>query len=317
VAGPVTAAAIPCRLCGQGARVRYEGVRDWFFESPGAFTYAACADPKCGALQIVPLPDADTLRAAYADYDTHGPGRPLRLDRAMARVWRLGLRGPAGLRPVARFRKTYGLIPPGARDVLDLGCGAGESLTVLAALGVAHPVGVEPDPDARREAQRHGRDVRAGDADALPVGDASMDAVLLHHVVEHVRRPAAAFAEAARVLRPGGVLVLATPNVESAAHERWGMHWRGLEAPRHLHLFSGAALTGLLNAAGFVVERVETNTLSGAWIARTSRNAAAGRTGAVARRSTAWERIAAALRIGAGPTGDRSGDELVVVATRP
>jgi len=309
--------AAPCRLCGQVAQVRYEGVRDWFFESPGTFAYAACTNPKCGALQIEPLPDAAILRAAYADYYTHAPARRPRVDLAIAAAWRRGLRPWAGLRPVARFRRRYGLVSPGARDVLDVGCGAGDSLTVLAALGVAHPVGVEPDPKARAEAGRLGRDVRAGDCDALPVGDRTVDAVLMHHVIEHVRRPAAAFAEAARVLRPRGALVLATPNVASAAHARWGMHWRGLEAPRHLHVFSEGALTGMLNAAGFVVERVESSALSRAWVACTSRNAAAGRTGAEARRYPLRRRLAALWPNGGEGADDRTGDELIVLATRP
>jgi hypothetical protein len=94
------------------------------------------------------------------------------------------------------------------------------------------------------------------------------------------------------------------------------MHWRGLEAPRHLHVFSEGALTGLLNAAGFVVERAEASALSRAWVACTSRNAAAGRTGAGARRYPLLRRIAALLPTGGEAAGGRSGDELVVVATR-
>lgn len=311
-AQPATADAAPCRLCGAPAAVRYADVRDWFFGTPGAFTYSACTGPQCGALQIDPLPETARMRAAYAGYHGDGPDRRARLDPALAAAWRRGFRPRTERGPMARFRKRYGLIPAGARDVLDVGCGAGEALAVLAALGVRRPVGVEPDPAARLAAARAGREVLAGESDALPVEDGVMDAVRMHHVIEHVRRPGAALEEAARVLRPGGALVLVTPNVASAAHARWGMHWRGLEAPRHLHLFSGAALKRLLAAAGFAAARVETSALSGAWIERTSRSAASGHTGARARRCDVLDR----LRGGAG--ADRwAGDDLVVVATRP
>jgi SAM-dependent methyltransferase len=310
-APPATAEAAPCRLCGAPAAVRYANVRDWFFGTPGAFTYSACTGPRCGALQIEPLPDPVRLRAAYAGYHGDGPARRAGLDRALAAAWRRGFRPRAERGPMARFRKRYGLIPPGARDVLDVGCGAGEALAVLAAMGVERPVGVEPDPAARAAAARAGRDVLAGEGDALPVDDGAMDAVRMHHVIEHVRHPGAVLEEAVRVLRPGGALVLVTPNVASAAHARWGMHWRGLEAPRHLHLFSGAALKRLLAAAGFAAARVETSALSGAWIERASRAAASAHTEARA----GWWGDPDPLREGGASRW--AGDDLVVVATRP
>lgn len=43
-----------------------------------------------------------------------------------------------------------------------------------------------------------------------------------------------------------------TPNIQSCGARRWGIHWRGLEAPRHLAIFSRSALIELLAAAGFV-----------------------------------------------------------------
>jgi SAM-dependent methyltransferase len=98
------------------------------------------------------------------------------------------------------------LLPAGARDVVDLGAGTG-ALTRLLVQRVAHVTAVEPDPGMRRVLVQRASAAQPveGTAEALPVADASQDAVLgaaMWHWVD----PPRAVAEAARVLRPGGVL---------------------------------------------------------------------------------------------------------------
>jgi SAM-dependent methyltransferase len=83
------------------------------------------------------------------------------------------------------------------------------------------------------------------------------DVLTLHHVFEHVRDPAATLRDAARVLVPGGWLVLRMPVVPNAAWARYGACWVGLDAPRHLHLFTCAGLEALARRAGFEPVRVD------------------------------------------------------------
>lgn len=73
------------------------------------------------------------------------------------------------------------------------------------------------------------------------------------HVIEHVFDPVEMIDLMWAALRPGGVLLLATPNASSDVHLHFGRHWRGLEAPRHLVLFTESTLTKLLVSAGFSV----------------------------------------------------------------
>lgn len=64
------------------------------------------------------------------------------------------------------------------------------------------------------------------------------DVIGLWHSIEHIPQPWNVIAGAARALRPGGLLVIAAPNPESAQLRAFGKHWYHLDAPRHLHLVS-------------------------------------------------------------------------------
>ena len=144
------------------------------------------------------------------------------------------------------------------RDLLDIGTGTGRMLEVLAPR-VVHALGIDQSREmlavARVNLERAGLAdslVRLGDMYQLPLADASFDAIIIHQVLHYADRPAEAIAEAARVLRPGGILVVVdfAPHAleflrEEHAHRRLGFtdidisQWcrvAGLEpdSPRHL-----------------------------------------------------------------------------------
>jgi 2-polyprenyl-6-hydroxyphenyl methylase/3-demethylubiquinone-9 3-methyltransferase len=138
------------------------------------------------------------------------PRNDVRQYEAMAGDWWQPYGELAMLRWIAAARAE--LLPPAPRPgalLVDLGCGAGLLAPHAARLGYAH-VGVDLVGVSLRVAAAHGvRPVR-GDVQRLPLADGVADAVAAGEILEHVPDLRAAVAEACRVLRPGGTLVLDT-----------------------------------------------------------------------------------------------------------
>ena len=131
------------------------------------------------------------------------------------------------------------------RDLLDIGTGTGRMLEVLAPR-VERALGIDQSREmlsvARVNLERAGLEngmVRLGDMYQLALPDASFDAVVIHQVLHYADRPAAAIAEAARVLRPNGILVL----VDFAPHPL--EYLRDEHAHRRLG-FADAEIVGLV-----------------------------------------------------------------------
>ena len=141
---------------------------------------------------------------------------------------------------------------PGGR-LLDVGCGNGRLLVEMRWAGW-DVEGVEVDPDAARSARAHGLSVRQGAFEQLDLPEGSYDAITMDHVLEHLADPAEALAKCHALLRPGGALRIATPNLGSPAHRAYGSDWIGLDPPRHLALVNARALRATLERAGFAVE---------------------------------------------------------------
>lgn len=126
--------------------------------------------------------------------------------------------------------------------VLDLGAGVGDNLSTMAAMGPA--VGLELSASAARRASRAGV-VAVGDGARLPFREGAFDRVVCTEVLEHVEDPDAVLKEAARVLGPGGLAFVTSPNYANLcglhkwlADRRspvpdwnpWGAHRGGYEA---------------------------------------------------------------------------------------
>jgi SAM-dependent methyltransferase len=96
---------------------------------------------------------------------------------------------------------------------------------------------------------------RAG-VEELDLEPASLDAVVVWHVLEHLHDPAAAMGRVAGWLRPGGRAIVACPNLASLQARIGGDRWFHQDVPRHRTHFTAAGLVRLLERSGFRLERV-------------------------------------------------------------
>jgi 2-polyprenyl-3-methyl-5-hydroxy-6-metoxy-1,4-benzoquinol methylase len=104
--------------------------------------------------------------------------------------------------------------------------------------------------------------VFTGQLHEAPFEAASFDYIHLNHVIEHLPDPVAVLRLTARLLKPGGLLFVATPNVASFNCWRSQQFWPHWDSPRHLCIFSPETLSRAVRDAGIRVTKLSTATQS-------------------------------------------------------
>ena len=154
------------------------------------------------------------------------------------------------LRDIRAFKAGGGL--------LDIGCNIGAFLTEARVAGFK-TAGVEMNRECAEYAQSQlGLDVFNGRLDQAGFADGAFDVVTLYDVLEHVPEPTRLLQEIRRILKPTGLLVVQSPNIDSVMANWTKTEWQWLCLPDHLWHFTPKTLAAFIETAGFEVHRLRT-----------------------------------------------------------
>ena len=331
-----------CPLCVSKGTLLYDNLRDRLFGAPGTWSLMRC--PECGLVWLNPQPFPDDVGGLYKEYYTHNltENTPKfatirRLIRDSVLSAHLGYADLVKSRSKMILGKLFSRFGP-IREIvklsvmtlngrmkgklLDVGCGCGTFLKKMKELGW-DVVGIEPDAQAVEICQKHlGLEVIGTTLEEANFPNDAFDAITMHHVIEHLLNPIGTLKECWRILKPGGKLVIVTPNVQSLGSRIFAKAWRGWEVPRHLYLFSPSTIRVCANRAGLQVIKVYTTSRSARWMWTASylikRNGQLS--GGSPQRQGIWLRLEGLIfqmiEYALCKTGRNLGEEIVLIATK-
>ena len=140
--------------------------------------------------------------------------------------------------------------------LLEIGSGMGHLIGSLEADFETHALDVNHWALAQSRQVTDTTGLTTGSAERLPFADGSFGVVIIKHVVEHLRDPELAVSELGRILAPGGILILATPNLDSLLKPLKGDAWIGYQDPTHIALKPPAEWLGLIEKTDMKLRRV-------------------------------------------------------------
>lgn len=234
--------------------------REMMFGLRTVFEYVECED--CGSVQIQDVPS--DLGSYYRKYWSEIGSS------SVAPAWKRAVRSAllhvlltapvrfclattySARRPDSRLARAYRYrIRPGDR-VLDVGCGAGGQISMLADLGFKNPIGIDPFVESDVDFANGAR-VKKGFLDSLGP-DETFDFIMFHHSLEHVPSPIDTLRLAARHLRSGGRCMVRIPTTSSCAFRTYRENWVQLDPPRHIFVPSREGMRLVGEAAGLKSE---------------------------------------------------------------
>ena len=254
-----------CPVCDSIAvETIYPDMVDYFFYSSKSVNLVKCGNPECEHIYIPETYSRETLLEIYADYYTHEDFKINATKKSLRNIFRKMLFVYAKLKNsetrltisercfVLLIYVSFTLVPwikgyfdsntfylnrKRKSDICEIGCGDGENLLNFKYIGWDCSA-VDFDSAAVKSARDNGLDAIVGNISHLSQFDKKFDVIVFRHVVEHLQSTKSIILDCSKYLKPDGQIVIITPNNNSFGHQLFGRFWRGLEAPRHLNIYS-------------------------------------------------------------------------------
>lgn len=241
---------INCPLCDSNNHRKLFTGKDYLF-SQEKFTVARCKS--CGLFFTNPRVTED--RVPYYYYSEYSPYREVKqsanfLSKIKNRLgYILGNRHCQILEILQSIK---------AKNALEIGPGAGSLLSFLKEHGF-EVVGVEIDSKCVERIREKGIVCYLGDLKEVvgEMGSAKFDAVILHHVFEHLYHPLETLRNIHKLLNENGIVYLSIPNSASIEARLFGKYWSGFDLPRHVIHYDINSIRRILSMTNFTIAKLE------------------------------------------------------------
>lgn len=234
--------SVLCNLCGCDQFDMFLVRKDLSLFIPGDFRLVRCK--QCGLVYLNPRPAPESISEIYPDeYDQYTPTSPA------ASQWR-------------RLISDYGVIKRAhailnykqTGRLLDVGCATGVFLDRMRQSPGWDIYGVEVSATASEYARRVFKlNVMTGSLEDASFPPRYFDVITMWNVLEHLPDPVKSLMRINKLLKPDGLLVFNTPNLDCLDAHFFGPNWIGFEIPRHFYIYSQATLMQTLLKAGFKI----------------------------------------------------------------
>lgn len=240
-----------CTICKSNSLEEFLSLHDDRYGYPGAYKLFVCQG--CGHKTLEFESTTDIIIKLYTEYY---PRSEFKLENYRP------YKEAQGFLPWFKGLKSspFRWVPKDVR-VLDIGCGFGETIGYFEARG-CEAYGVEADENIRRVAEKFGYRVHVGLFDPDIYEPDFFDYVTMAQVIEHMTDPVETLKGVSRVLKPGGIAILSTPNSNGWGARVFGRKWINWHAPYHIQQFSHKSMEIAAREAGLTIEKCKTVTSS-------------------------------------------------------
>jgi len=260
-----------CSVCQNEdtATQKFYTVKEMMFGTGETFQYMQCA--QCGLLQICEIPAEMSQyypKDKYYSLGANGLGERLKKHLSVQgyrnAIATKRIKNPLGvlralLQPLPIHLSLFEALPH--ENILDIGCGCGMLLDVLASVGYRNLQGVDPFI-ACDVTKNNGVKLKKGSV--YDIQD-RYHLIMMHHSLEHMADHLSVLKKIAQLLHPNGICMIRIP-VVNHAWERYREHWVQIDAPRHFYLHTQNSFGVLAKQANLHISKVVYDSVGGQFI---------------------------------------------------